>query len=187
MMGPRGAWGSSAWARSPWARQAWAGAARRWPPMGGPGAAWAKPRGPMPGHAAAILGRLQAADKDKDGKLSKSEAPERLRQHFDKVDANKDGQLDKTELGKALHAFGQQAREAMAKQRGEMAKKAHDARARAVEKKHAVKKDVEKKHAERKHAAAKKPIDKKVEEKKADEKKTEQKKVEERKVEEKKN
>ena len=133
-----------------------------------------------------MFGRLQAADKDKDGKLSKSEAPERLRPHFDKVDANKDGQLDKAELGKAAHAFGQQAREAMAKHRGETAKKAHDAGARAVEKKHAVKKDAEKRQAERKHAAAKKPIDKKVKEKKADEKKTEQKKVEEKKAAEKK-
>jgi len=136
----------------------------------------------MPGHATAMLGRLQAADKDKDGKLSKSEAPERLRQHFDKVDANKDGQLDKAEMGKALHAFGQQARQAMAKQRAEMAKKMHDARAKAVEKQRAVKKD-----AEKKHAAAKKPIDKKVEEKKAHEKKAEEKKVEEKKPAEKKN
>ncbi len=183
MMGARGAWAKSSWAnspwaRSPWARQAWAGAPHRWPAVGGPAAAWAKPRGPVPGHAAAMLGRLQAADKDKDGKLSKSEAPERLRQHFDKVDANKDGQLDKGEMGKALHAFGQQTREAMAKHRAETAKKMHEARAKAVEKQRAVKQDVEKRHAERKHTAAKKPIEKKVEEKKAAEKKAAEKKAE---------
>lgn len=188
MWGPRGPWGPPAWARASWARHAWAHAARHRPPMGGPGAAWARPRGPMTGHAPAILARLLAADKDKDGKLSKSEAPERLRLHFDKVDANKDGQLDKAELGKAFHALGQQAREAMAKHRGEVAKKMAEARARAAERLHAAKHEAEKRRGE-----AKKHIDKKVEEKKkADEKKpvkskpVEKKPVEEKRAEDKK-
>ena len=179
--GPRGAWAPPAWSKSPWARQAWARAARHRLPMGAPGAAGAKPRGPMPHHAPAILGRLQAAGKDKDGKLSKSEAPERLRPHFDKLDANKDGQLDKAELGKAMHALGQQAREAVAKHRDEVAKKVREAREKAAEKLRAVKQSVEKKHAE-----AKKHIDKKVEEKKGDEKKPVEKKPVEKKVEKKK-
>lgn len=182
MWGPRGPWGPPAWARAPWARHAWAHAARHRPPMAGPGAAWARPRGPMTGHAPAILARLRAADKDKDGKLSKSEAPERLRLHFDKVDANKDGQLDKAELGKAVHALGQQAREAMAKHRGEVAKKMGEARAKAVERLHAAKHEAEKRRGE-----AEKHIDKKIEEKKkADEKKSvESKRVEKKPVEKK--
>ena len=165
-MGARAAWGRSAWARSPWARQAWAGAVGRRPAMGGAGAAWAKQQGPMAGHGAAILGRLQAADKDKDGKLSKSEATGRLQQQFGAIDANKDGQLDKAELAKAFHAFGRKAREAMAKDRGEAAKRAHDARDKAAEKRHALKKEMAKKPAE-----PKKHIDKKVKEKKPEEKK----------------
>jgi hypothetical protein len=145
-------------------------------------------RGPMPGHAAAILGRLRAADKDKDGKLSKSEAPERLQQHFDKIDANKDGQLDKAELGKALAARGKQLRESMEKRRAEMIKRMHEAHGKAHDKGAAASKHAEaKKHVEvKKHAEPKKPIDKKVLEKKHAEKKTEKKAAEEKKPAEKK-
>jgi len=145
-------------------------------------------QGPMHGQAAAILARLQAADKDRDGKLSKSEAPERLRQHFDKLDADKDGQLDKAELGKALAAKGQELRDAMAKRRAEMMKRMHEARdkAQAASKAHHDKPDVEKKQPD-KHPVTKKPaptkpgpkkpIDKKVLEKKSVEKKADEKKA----------
>ena len=150
-------------------------------------AAWAMPRGPLPGHAAAILGRLQAADKDKDGKLSKSEAPERLQQHFDKIDANKDGQLDKAELGKALAAHGKQLRESMEKRRAEMIKRMHEAHGKTHDKGTHDKDAAANKHAEaKKHAEPKKPIDKKVLEKKHAEKKTEKKAAEEKKPAEKK-
>lgn len=135
----------------------------------------------MAGHAGAMLGRLQTLDKDKDGKLSKSEAPERLQQHFDKIDANKDGQLDKAEMGKAFHAFGQQAREAVAKRHAEIGKKMREAREQAVEKKHALKKDGDKKHGD-----VEKPHEKKVEEKKRGEKKDAEKKGEGKKADEKK-
>jgi len=41
-------------------------------------------------------------DKNGDGKLSKDEAPERMREHFDRVDANKDGLVEQSEL-QAMH------------------------------------------------------------------------------------
>jgi len=43
---------------------------------------------------------LQRLDKDADGKLSKEEAPERMQERFDELDANKDGFLDAGELSK---------------------------------------------------------------------------------------
>lgn len=47
---------------------------------------------------APTVDRLLAADANKDGKLSKSEAPGRLAQSFDRVDRNSDGFLDRGEL-----------------------------------------------------------------------------------------
>lgn len=41
---------------------------------------------------------LMAYDKDKDGKVSKEEAPERMRAFFDRMDPNKDGFIDKKEI-----------------------------------------------------------------------------------------
>ena len=62
--------------------------------------------------------RLKAADKNEDGKLSKDEAPERLKPHFDKIDANGDGQLEKEEfrdhfvsMMKKFHEMRQRAAE----------------------------------------------------------------------------
>ncbi|MFV2069652.1 MAG: EF-hand domain-containing protein [Pirellulales bacterium] len=42
--------------------------------------------------------RFTMMDKDGDGKLSKSELPERMQPMFDRIDANSDGLLDKEEL-----------------------------------------------------------------------------------------
>lgn len=57
-------------------------------------------RKPSKGKAIAkkIIGRIKEADKDGDGKISKEEAPDRLKKHFDKVDKNDDGYVDKAEV-----------------------------------------------------------------------------------------
>ena len=45
-------------------------------------------------------GLLKRLDKDGDGKLSPDEVPEKMAEHFDKLDANGDGFVDEGELGK---------------------------------------------------------------------------------------
>ena len=44
-------------------------------------------------------------DEDGDGKLSKEETPERMRERFDQIDTNDDGQIDDSELKKAMGRF----------------------------------------------------------------------------------
>ena len=39
------------------------------------------------------------ADRDGDGKLSKDEAPDRMKEHFDRIDADKSGFIERKELG----------------------------------------------------------------------------------------
>ena len=46
-------------------------------------------------------------DKDKDGKLSKDELPERMRGMISSVDENKDGFVDKDEMKKMAERFAQ--------------------------------------------------------------------------------
>jgi Ca2+-binding EF-hand superfamily protein len=41
---------------------------------------------------------LEALDKDKDGKISKEEAPDRLKERFEQVDTNGDGFIDAAEF-----------------------------------------------------------------------------------------
>lgn len=48
------------------------------------------------------VSRIMNLDKDKDGKISKEEAPERLASMFARADADKDGLLSKDELRKAF-------------------------------------------------------------------------------------
>ncbi|MBX3459056.1 MAG: hypothetical protein KF696_03690 [Planctomycetes bacterium] len=58
-------------------------------------------RGPgerMPGNRGGIDEMLKQWDKDGDGKISKEEAPERLRGQFDNLDKDKDGFLTKEEV-----------------------------------------------------------------------------------------
>lgn len=45
-------------------------------------------------------------DANKDGKLSKEEAPERMRENFDRLDADGDGSVTIEEFGRAAAAFG---------------------------------------------------------------------------------
>lgn len=58
--------------------------------------------GDAPAGREAILRRLKEADANGDGKLSKDEAPERLKQVFDRIDANSDGQIEPGELREFL-------------------------------------------------------------------------------------
>lgn len=60
--------------------------------------------GPPPGLAGpeAMLRRFKSADANGDGKLSKEEAPDRLKENFDNVDRNGDGYLDEAELREML-------------------------------------------------------------------------------------
>lgn len=82
-------------------------------PPGGPGG---PPRDP-----AAMWQRLQQADKDGDGKLSKDEAPPPLQDRFAQLDANGDGYIEQEEM--------KQAGERMRKQMQKRAKKASKGKA----------------------------------------------------------
>ncbi len=48
---------------------------------------------------------LETFDKDEDGKISKEEAPDRLKDRFDEVDKNSDGFLDKEEQAAMFEEF----------------------------------------------------------------------------------
>lgn len=50
--------------------------------------------------------RMAQRDKNGDGKIQKSEAPERMKQAFDELDTNKDGALDAKELRASRGRFG---------------------------------------------------------------------------------
>ena len=52
---------------------------------------------------------MRFLDKDKDGKMSKAEAPARMAGRFDQIDANGDGFIDQTELQKVFANRGNQA------------------------------------------------------------------------------
>jgi Ca2+-binding EF-hand superfamily protein len=58
-----------------------------------------RPR-PAPGGGApsGLPDRLKELDANGDGKISKEEAPERMKEFFDRFDTNSDGQVDQTEL-----------------------------------------------------------------------------------------
>lgn len=93
------------------------------PPMGAGGdRPGARPEGRPEGRPAAgggalaeeFLKRLQAADANGDKKISKEEAPDRLKENFDRADRNGDGQLDEGELKEVFNrlreAGGEQPR-----------------------------------------------------------------------------
>jgi Ca2+-binding EF-hand superfamily protein len=76
--------------------------------MGGPGGpgGFGGPGGPGgfggPGGAMAAGRMLEQNDKDKDGKLTGDEIPERMRENLARVDTNSDGSVDKAELEKMM-------------------------------------------------------------------------------------
>ncbi|MFO7902655.1 MAG: EF-hand domain-containing protein [Planctomycetota bacterium] len=88
------------------ARRAYRGAPHRGAPHHGAPHRGRHPRGPAAERkpskdkaiAKKIIERIKEADKDDDGKISKEEAPDRLKKHFDKVDKNDDGYVDKAEV-----------------------------------------------------------------------------------------
>jgi Ca2+-binding EF-hand superfamily protein len=69
-------------------------------PPGGKG----RPGGDRPGGFSpeAFREQLKQADANGDGKLSKEEAPARLKDNFDRIDRNSDGVLDDTEIRQML-------------------------------------------------------------------------------------
>lgn len=68
--------------------------------------------------------RLAAADTNDDGKLSLAEAPEALKERFDRIDTNQDGLIEQSEIrvavGRLQQRMGQDGRPAM---NAEMAKR----------------------------------------------------------------
>jgi hypothetical protein len=68
---------------------------------GGPGGAGAGRGGPPPGG-----GMFEQSDANKDGKLSRDEAPGFLRDRFDEIDANKDGFISRDEDMAAMRQRG---------------------------------------------------------------------------------
>ncbi len=56
-----------------------------------------------------ILKHIMRADKDGDDRISREEAPERLQQRFDRIDANRDGFLDRDEITAAAKAMVEKA------------------------------------------------------------------------------
>lgn len=69
--------------------------------MGGPpgGAAGGRPGGDMAQSAQQMLANI---DRDKNGKISESEAPPRLKANFKQLDKDGDGELDRREMGAAM-------------------------------------------------------------------------------------
>jgi Ca2+-binding EF-hand superfamily protein len=70
---------------------------------GTPGAQGERPDG------ARMLAYFKQQDKDGDGKLSKDEVGERMRENFDRIDGNSDGKLDDTELKQMVERFSNAA------------------------------------------------------------------------------
>ena len=64
---------------------------------GGPGGGGPGVGGPGGGNGSGGRPNLMANDTDGDGKLSRSEAPERMQPYFDRVDSNADGFIDEQE------------------------------------------------------------------------------------------
>lgn len=64
-----------------------------------------RPRGEQP-SAANATEFFKRLDRNADGKLQKSELPERMQEAFDRIDANGDGAIDAAEFGRVAERFG---------------------------------------------------------------------------------
>ena len=60
--------------------------------------------------AASFIEKIMSNDKNKDGKLTKEELPERMQSMFDRIDTNKDKEIDKSELTKMAEKFNSRNR-----------------------------------------------------------------------------
>lgn len=67
-----------------------------------------RPNGPPEGERPSPEQMLQRLDADKDGKISKAEAPERMAENFDRRDTDGDGFLTKEELAAPPAGGGRQ-------------------------------------------------------------------------------
>lgn len=52
-----------------------------------------------------MASRMKEMDKNGDGKISKEEAPDRMKENFDQIDTNKDGQVDEAEIRQMFERF----------------------------------------------------------------------------------
>ncbi len=75
-----------------------------------------------PGGPGGFGNMLSQFDQNQDGKISKDEAPERMRENFDRMDANGDGFIDETDMQQMMERFRQQANMSMADRIKEMDK-----------------------------------------------------------------
>jgi len=57
-----------------------------------------------------FIEKVMSNDKNKDGKLTKDELPERMQSMFDRIDTNKDKEIDKAELTKMAEKFNSRNR-----------------------------------------------------------------------------
>lgn len=75
--------------------------------QGGPGGPGMRGQGGPggPGGGFNMEERFKQMDKDGDGKISKDEAPERMKQGFDRIDTNKDGYIDDAEIKQMFERF----------------------------------------------------------------------------------
>ena len=77
------------------------------PGSGHPGPATPPGTGPPRTGGQRSRGGMMQMDTDGDGKISRSEAPERMQGFFDKLDGNKDGFIDAAEINAMQQRYGQ--------------------------------------------------------------------------------
>ena len=92
-------------------------------------------KGPGKPPIGKIVEHLKKADKDGDGKLSKEEAPERMKKHFDEIDKDDDGFVEPKEIKASLIAHAKKRAEMHGKLDGKKGDKYSPRDKKASEKK----------------------------------------------------